>query len=147
MADEIDGPSTSTTPVPEPTLNTLKYTPLAGNHEFRLLRILPKLTDTPPILCELVTASVADSAGKYIAGSYVWGAPELASSIILNGISFGIRANLAYFLRACRSKYKTRVIWIDAICINQDDMAERSSQVRIMSQIYTGAASVYCWLG
>ncbi|KAB8263633.1 heterokaryon incompatibility protein-domain-containing protein [Aspergillus pseudonomiae] len=37
--------------------------------------------------------------------------------------------------------------WIDAICINQDDIAERNAQVAIMSMIYTKASGVFVWLG
>jgi hypothetical protein len=42
---------------------------------------------------------------------------------------------------------ETRLIWIDAICINQKDVQERNHQVRIMSTIYKCAESVRVWLG
>jgi hypothetical protein len=52
-----------------------------------------------------------------------------------------------HFLRACRGRCQFATLWIDAICINQRDMQERSSQVKEMGRLYSGAQCVYCWLG
>jgi hypothetical protein len=130
-------------------LSSFEYTSLPNTHDsFRLLRVLPKLTDKSPLQCELFTASISREQLNYVAGSYVWGPPEPKRLIVVNGSPFHIRDNnLWHFLNACRRRYKTRVIWIDSICINQDNVQERSSQVRAMNRIYPGARSVYCWLG
>ncbi len=40
-----------------------------------------------------------------------------------------------------------RVLWIDARCINQADIAERNNQLRIMPHIYNRAHMVLAWLG
>jgi hypothetical protein len=58
-----------------------------------------------------------------------------------------VRENLFRFLRAFRSRYQSQIIWLDAVCINQDDIQERSHQVQSMRQIYSGAKCVYSWLG
>jgi hypothetical protein len=58
-----------------------------------------------------------------------------------------VRENLFRFLRAFRSRYQSQIIWLDAVCINQDDIQERSHQAQSMKQIYSGAKCVYCWLG
>jgi hypothetical protein len=124
------------------------YAPLPeGGDTFRLLRILPSLHIESQIRCELFVASIKKYENKHIAGSYVWGRPEPSCSILLNGTPFTVRQNLWHFLRACRSKFKTRLMWIDAICINQSDIQERSAQVQEMKRIYSGARCVYSWLG
>jgi hypothetical protein len=125
---------------------TFTYTPLsAANTSFRLLRILPSLVYTSTIRCELFDNKIHDS--EYIAGSYVWGPPEPMESIMLNNATFYVRQNLFHFLKACRSRVKSRVMWIDAVCINQEDNQEKSHQVRAMGRIYRNAQAVYCWLG
>src|SRR5690242_9041893 len=127
---------------------SLHYDPLPSDGaSFRLLRVLPSLKTHAPVQCELVTTSVTSSARKYVAGSYVWGSPEPSSPIIVNGVTIHVRENLAEFLRGCRGRATSLAVWIDAICINQGDLVERGSQVRLMSQIYTNASATYCWLG
>jgi len=125
-----------------------RYSPLLHNGDsFRLLRVLPSLRQGSPIRCELFTSSILRERDKYIAGSYVWGPPEPTMSIVVDGKHFQVRENLFRFLKAFRSRYQSQVIWLDAICINQDDMQERSHQVQEMKQIYSGAKCVYSWLG
>ena len=68
-------------------------------------------------------------------------------TILVNGEHFQVRENLFHFLKAFRSRYQSQVIWLDAICINQDDVQERSHQVQTMRRIYCGAKCVYSWLG
>lgn len=114
---------------------------------FRLLRVLPSIKSHATIQCELVTTSITQSAKKYVTGSYVWGSSESCSYITVNGVKIQVRENLADFLRGCRGRATSVSIWIDAICINQSDLAERGSQVRLMSHIYTNATATYCWLG
>ncbi|KAF2166268.1 hypothetical protein M409DRAFT_23460 [Zasmidium cellare ATCC 36951] len=83
----------------------------------------------------------------YIALSYEWG-EEHEKKISLNGMPFRIRTNLYDFLQVIRpGPSKTRLLFIDALCINQTDVAERSSQVHLMRDIYEGARKVWAWLG
>jgi len=125
-----------------------RYSPLSHNGDsFRLLRVLPSLSHGSPIRCELYTASISRKRNKYIAGSYVWGPPEPKMTILVDGEHFQVRENLFRFLKAFRSRYQSQVIWLDAICINQDDVQERSHQVQEMKRIYSGAKCVYSWLG
>lgn len=58
-----------------------------------------------------------------------------------------ILPNLDGALRQLRSLDEQRLLWVDAICIHQDDVTERSNQVRIMQDIYSSAKSVLIWLG
>lgn len=128
--------------------HSLHYGPLPSDEaSFRLLRVLPSLKINAPLRCELIAGPIRQFAGKYAAGSYVWGASEHNSHILVNGINVQVRENLADFLRGFRGRATTLTIWIDAICVNQNDPEERGSQVRLMSQIYSNATATYCWLG
>lgn len=48
---------------------------------------------------------------------------------------------------AVRRKKEEVFVWVDALCINQQDKDERACQVRLMGQIYSGATSVAIWIG
>ncbi|KAJ1328245.1 stage V sporulation protein K [Microdochium nivale] len=89
--------------------------------------------------------------GDYLALSYVWGSSEGKEEIILNGHSFMVGRNLYSALRRLRQSTEVRFaklkVWIDAICINQDDADERCSQVGKMRTIYSRAMCVRAWLG
>jgi len=58
-----------------------------------------------------------------------------------------ITNNLAVALRHLRLRKKSRTLWVDAICINQDDPVERSAEVLEMGSIYRNAQQVVIWLG
>lgn len=88
--------------------------------------------------------------GDYAALSYVWGNDPSDRLIYINGHKFKVRTNLEAALHSLakgqlfRGPFK---IWIDALCINQDDLDERSVQVTKMKDIYTNAWNVVAWLG
>ncbi|KAE8449252.1 hypothetical protein EG329_008419 [Mollisiaceae sp. DMI_Dod_QoI] len=84
---------------------------------------------------------------KYEALSYAWGDSLSMESIYINDQSLSVRSNLATILRYLRKKKVSRILWIDAICINQNDVAEKNVQVQRMVQIYRQASSVLVWLG
>jgi len=148
MSTNSTSTSVSTNPTQVRQTASTRYSPLLHNGDsFRLLRVLPSLRHGSPIRCELYTASISRKRDKYIAGSYVWGPPEPQMTILVDGEHFQVRDNLFRFLKAFRSRYQPQVIWLDAICINQDDIQERSHQVQEMKQIYSGAKCVYSWLG
>ncbi|KAG4293606.1 hypothetical protein FPRO06_00191 [Fusarium proliferatum] len=88
-----------------------------------------------------------DAAPKYEALSYVWGPPNRTKTIKCNGQDFTITDGLETALRRLRLPGKSRHIWIDQICIDQDSIAERSEQVSIMRHIYSNAEIVNAWLG
>jgi hypothetical protein len=83
---------------------------------------------------------------SFTALSYVWGTGGTAS-ICCNGASFAITPNCQEALLSLRSIYGAICIWVDAICINQGDNAEKDMQIPIMGEIYTWANVVYVWLG
>ncbi|KAK4448416.1 heterokaryon incompatibility protein-domain-containing protein [Podospora aff. communis PSN243] len=108
----------------------------------------------------LIVASL-DSKPNYGALSYTWGDPgaatednsvaELATptSIFLNGTETPVGRNLCDFLLilAPKDPGDELLLWIDALCINQADVVEKSSQVAMMGDIYRCASSVIVWLG
>lgn len=101
------------------------YTPLSvQRREIRVALLLPgRWSDG--ISCELSIVSL-DENPVYEALSYVWGDPQDTVPIELNGHVFQATTNLRSALRRLRSASRTRTIWIDAICINQKDVKERT---------------------
>lgn len=79
--------------------------------------------------------------------SYVWGDPSVRTSILINGYELMVTVNLELFLQRLRKVDNERVVWADAICIDQTNVDERNSQVMMMAQIYESATHVPIWLG
>ncbi|KAI9666007.1 MAG: hypothetical protein M1821_003942 [Bathelium mastoideum] len=84
---------------------------------------------------------------KYEALSYIWGSPTPGKNIKISGDDFNVRENLYGALRHLRHAEQTRILWIDAICINQSDIHERNQQIKRMREIYNLADEVIVWLG
>ncbi|XXG98532.1 hypothetical protein Hte_004856 [Hypoxylon texense] len=122
------------------------YRPL-GETEIRLLRIVPG-TDT--IECILHQMPLAEVSFFY-ALSYVWGDTRHQKTIMLEGKPFHITSNLHEALHQFRQRphdigHPKDYFWADAICINQDDIEEKSCQIPRMMDIYH-AGHVVVWLG
>ncbi|KAI9651350.1 hypothetical protein NHQ30_001391 [Ciborinia camelliae] len=98
------------------------------------------------ISCILTTVSLKNEP-IYEALSYVWGDQAYKCDIYLDGFSFPVTINLESALRNLRYSDRPRVLWVDAICINQNDIPERNSQVKYMGTIYSKSSEVVAWLG
>ncbi|KUJ20755.1 HET-domain-containing protein, partial [Mollisia scopiformis] len=83
----------------------------------------------------------------YEALSYTWGSPETAAFLHCESGSLPLTLNLVQALLRLRRTDTIRTLWIDQICINQDDEIERGQQVGLMGGIYRGASIVDIWLG
>ncbi|KAH7134535.1 heterokaryon incompatibility protein-domain-containing protein [Dactylonectria estremocensis] len=119
----------------------------SGVDALRLLVLLPRSSPKDKgINCELHNRAFG-SKPAYEALSYTWGTQPATKTIAINGQPFLVRSNLYSALQALRLKKKPRALWVDAICINQDDMAERNWQVSLMAFVYTRAERVLAWLG
>lgn len=128
----------------QPTL--FPYKPLdTARREIRLAYIAPASQDAP-IVCNLIHVSL-NSDVQYLALSYVWGDPSRTLPIQLDGHTFQVTENLEAALRHVRLISTPRTFWIDAVCINQTDIAERNQQVELMGAIYESAVQVQVWLG
>jgi hypothetical protein len=116
-------------------------------NQIRLISLLPKPSIEDEVSCDLITVSL-DDCPPYEALSYAWGDPKVTKPILLSGQSFQVTTNLDSAIRHLRHNTdQPRLMWIDAICINQADNKERNHQVRHMRQIYQGAKEVVVWLG
>lgn len=98
----------------------------------------------------------AEKAGKqpdsqasdgYNALSYVWGEPSITKPILVHGKELKVTTNLEAALRRIRTPDQSQTLWVDAVCINQNDLDERNSQVLHMASIYRSAKLVAVWLG
>ncbi|KAI0100390.1 HET domain-containing protein [Nemania sp. FL0031] len=128
-----------------------KYCPLVAN-SIRLLG----LNDTDGSLDTLKTVHV-DEAPPYFALSYSWGKQTQDVRMVVDDQAMSVSPSMAEAIQRLRnlavdsSASNTRVkwvwVWIDKICINQDDASERSEQVQLMSSIYSQAIRTLIWLG
>ena len=126
-------------------VTSYNYQPLLDDErQIRLLTLLPGSPDAQ-IHCQLEHFAFQESP-RYRALSYVWGHDNASHSIVVNGNHLCVRNNLYRALQALRS-VQPDVLWIDAICINQADVKEKSHQVSLMSEIYRRAEEVIIWLG
>ncbi|KAK4552095.1 hypothetical protein LTR86_010631 [Recurvomyces mirabilis] len=123
------------------------YMPLT-DLEIRVLDLLPgKLNAVLQANLRIVRLGAEDS--HYEALSYTWGSQTDNRVIHMNGCnkSTSITKHLFQALQRLRRRQATRTLWVDALCINQNDLSERSTQVAIMSEIYRAATCVNIWLG
>jgi hypothetical protein len=120
------------------------YKPLVGKDEIRLLHL--KHGETGGLKGQLLDVRLADNP-TYEALSYAWGPPDKPYEITLpNGI-LRITKSLFTALLRLRRRGKARLLWIDQLCINQDDNTEKIQQILLMQQIYSSASRVLAWLG
>ncbi|PYH69924.1 HET domain-containing protein [Aspergillus vadensis CBS 113365] len=145
---------------PEPARNSdltgpaFTYTevPLESPHSTtRMIRLLPNKDKDAEIECELFNYDLTSGGGAdshlYEALSYVWGSNTRSRTIVLNSCVFPVTENLYFALSRLRNRQLGRVLWVDAICINQDDLNEKTEQIPLMRTIYAQAQHVTVWLG
>ncbi|RGP76811.1 hypothetical protein FLONG3_5054 [Fusarium longipes] len=124
--------------------------PLPSPDCIRLIILQPGCGES--IQCELVVRKL-DSTGPYEALSYTWGDLSILQSISVvrsdstDTHQFSVTSNCFSALRRLRYPDKPRVLWIDALAINQADSKERNQQVSFMSRIYSQADTVLIYLG
>ena len=139
------------------TKTRLEYRALdQSKREIRVLKVLsprlpePKKTEKAgtadaQVRCTIQHASLDDNP-DYSALSYAWGDPNKTVPILVDDLIFHATENLESALRHVQST-ETDALWVDAVCINQKNDAEKSSQVQMMESIYKKAKSVVIWLG
>jgi hypothetical protein len=138
---------------------SFNYPPLPPGDGLRLLILEPANTEPQnPLRASLISVPFS-SKPKYIGLSYTWLAgqesqknlsctiPQWVKNFRLNGEPFKIGYNLALALLNLQHNSQPLTLWVDQICINQDDVQERNSQVALMSFIYSRATTVVSWLG
>ena len=115
----------------------------------RLLCLLPSENESAILQCKLLDYSLRSDTRihLYEALSYVWGNQDVTLPIQVDGLEFPITINLHAALSCLRDHSFPRIIWVDAICIDQDNLQERAYQVQLMAKLYSKAQRVIVWLG
>ncbi|GJD02526.1 ankyrin and HET domain-containing protein [Colletotrichum higginsianum] len=96
---------------------------------------------------ELELITIGTGRRKYEAVSYVWGSLSKTHEMICDGGPMSTTESLHGALKRLRFPHKSRHLWIDQVCINQDDPEEKSSQIPLMDAMYRNATRVLVWLG
>ncbi|KAH7152055.1 heterokaryon incompatibility protein-domain-containing protein [Dactylonectria estremocensis] len=131
------------------------YHDTIGDKQIRLIRLPDATSHYSPPRLTLHTFSLTECP-HYLALSYTWGPPQAGSSayadhdrtfIVLDGRQFAVRPNLFHALSQVSAARPGRYLWVDSICINQENPHERASQVGIMDHVYTSASETLIWLG
>lgn len=146
-----------------PTLSPLNrrqlyefYKVSEADHSMRVLDIdaIPQPFTSDIELSARLRVVSLDSSPRFAALSYVWGdysvlAPDNLTIRLDDGrnAQIQITPNCREAIQTLGSKFGTITIWIDAVCINQEDVEEKASQILLMEDIYTRAEMVYVWLG
>ncbi|KAL5315351.1 hypothetical protein ACEPPN_016218 [Leptodophora sp. 'Broadleaf-Isolate-01'] len=128
-----------------------------SKNEVRLLRIHPVPENQPQenvqghpelVSCSLEIHSLDDQDLKFDALSYVWGDSIQVLPVFIDGKVFLVTRNLFEALETFRNNNTLpSLLWVDAICINQQDSQERNHQVTLMARLYSQAEKVRIWIG
>ncbi|KAK8070083.1 hypothetical protein PG994_006699 [Apiospora phragmitis] len=125
-----------------------RHNPL-GNSEIRLLTIRERPCKTDDIAISLITFEQPE-APEYECLSYAWGSEDGRKEVKIQGSaprSLFVTQNLDEAIRHLRYVDRSRIMWIDAICIDQSNLEERSQQVSKVDQVFKNALRVVFWLG
>lgn len=126
-----------------------QYLPL-GHRHIRLLKAWRDDNKLPAELrCEYLLAPLDELHVTYTAISYVWGDPTAVSQILCSNDCgyLSLTSSASDILNAIVEARVPGYIWIDQLCINQEDKQEKADQVRIMGEIFASANNVIAWLG
>jgi hypothetical protein len=123
-----------------------QYPRLQGHRSTRLLQLESAKLLMDPIRCSLHEVSL-DANPRYETISYTWAGQASDQEVFCSGRLLLVTANAAMVLRHLRLRRQPRWIWIDSICINQNNVQEKTGQVRLMTEIYSRAVEVLLWLG
>ncbi|KAI9768897.1 MAG: hypothetical protein M1839_003851 [Geoglossum umbratile] len=127
------------------------YVPLRRDDStIRLLQIHSSFFSSRPIKCHLIQVPLrAALRPNYTAISYRWdtGSGEGPREILLNGVPCSVLPTVYSILRARRSRIRKQYLWIDSVCINQEDRTEKAKQVQLMRHIYENCTGAIGWVG
>ncbi|KAI0016047.1 heterokaryon incompatibility protein-domain-containing protein [Xylariomycetidae sp. FL0641] len=135
----------------EPSSPPYSYLPISDKDTVRVLELSPSHNFKAPLEARLLEMNL-DGRTSYDALSYTWGTSNQHGRPIKilaqdGPLSLKVKPNLYHALRQMRYEFVTRLVWVDAICINQGDKDEKASQIPLMEHIYRRASSVFVWLG
>ena len=115
--------------------------------EIRLLHVLPGSWNMP-LRTQIKTASLLDEL-HYKALSYVWGQENEKCEIFIDDSKLVIKPRLFTVLVRVRAHGgdQVQILWVDALCIDQNNTLERNHQVSLMHEIYSKCSLCYVWFG
>lgn len=122
-----------------------EHRPLAGSNPIRLINLEPG-PDVSPLACRMEHFSL-DNHPSYLALSYVWGDDKVSTRLKCNDGYLHITKNLEAALFNLRLTRNPRWVWVDAICIRQNDPDEKTAQIQNMRRVYAQAMQPILWLG
>ncbi|EHK46482.1 hypothetical protein TRIATDRAFT_218517 [Trichoderma atroviride IMI 206040] len=126
------------------------YKPLSDDHSVRFLVLQPG-SGSDPLVGSLQLGSLASAdigqLPPYEAISYVWGSGSRQYELTCDGAVLPLTQSIYDALNRVRLPDQPRRLWADQVCINQDDIPERSQQVKLMNLVYRNAKRVLVWLG
>ncbi|KAF7190982.1 Heterokaryon incompatibility protein 6, OR allele [Pseudocercospora fuligena] len=119
-----------------------------ADKQIRLLNVSPTPDEHGRLSCILESVSLAsDIPPRYEAISWRWGDTSHTRHITLNSELFLVPESAFEVLTEVCVKQSHSRVWLDILCINQENIDERSQQVPLMKDIYTLASQVVVWLG
>lgn len=121
------------------------YSNLSLSRSIRVIELSPSLRSSGPISIQL-REMVLDET-RFEALSYSWDGQGLTEIINCGGRELLITPTCEAALRRLRLAKRTRILWIDQICINQESVNEKNQQVKLMGDLYSIAEKVIVWLG
>ena len=147
----VSSPSSGNEPTVTANRIPTAYSSLPDQDYFRTLELYPGAGDDP-LQCRLLDVQLNDDDVDYEALSYVWGDVTTTSHVenltsSTESAFLPVASNLHQAMLALRLTDESRLLWIDALCINQNDTQERSHQVAHMGRIFAQATRVLVWLG
>ncbi|KAF5580661.1 het domain-containing protein [Fusarium pseudoanthophilum] len=131
----------------KPGISEYKYDQLPNDPSrsyFRVLKVLPTKDPESVISCTLSTVVLPPLGSKkeHMCLSHRWKTGGRSHQTLIDGRTLTVQANVYQFLKLARERYSNVPIWIDTICINQEDVDEKSHQVPLMREIYHQAQVV-----
>jgi Heterokaryon incompatibility protein (HET) len=122
-----------------------KYSKLEKPDHIRLVLLHPRF-GFRPISCSMVEGPHMRLL-MYEAISYTWGCPDRTEEILVNGYTLKVTKSVYEILAKFSSQFLPQLLWIDALCINQDNGEEKEQQVPIMDKIYSHSLFTTVFLG
>lgn len=119
----------------------------AGRQDYSLAPTNPNEDKTATIECQLFNYTLGEGTHLYEALSYVWGNQDEKVPILIGEHYFEVTRNLHTALLRLRNHFFERIVWVDAVCIDQGNRLEKGRQIQHMTEIYHQASRVIVWLG
>ncbi|KAH8433983.1 HET domain-containing protein [Aspergillus melleus] len=131
-----------------PLEHSYLYQPLKSKGSIRLLRLEAENKDDMTISGALEEVSLDDCNIEYIGLSYTWGSSLKPFKLRTNLGFIALTASLYFaIVQMLRDTNGPRVIWVDAVSINQEDESEKAGQIEILHEIFRQAAGILGWVG